>query len=367
MAFVPFASQFPMALPAFAAPPLLNISSQLIDATGEKIAFMGYPQVQDIGKSLVSVGFRFGPVTKAGGSALTVSHQDVNLTVGPPEQPDEVIDGQAAIANANAAFVSSAWIDVAAFDIPRTITAAPFAIVIEYDAAGRLGADSVILTGHNPVSANVVNAIGTASLKTAGWATIGNLQNVLFVFGDGSFGSFIDAYPCETLNITAFNTGSVADEFALEFTVPFSVKVDAVWASVVVPANSNPDLVLYDGVTVMTTVSIDANVVGSTSIPRPIRVSLPTVQQLDAGHTYRLAVKPTTATSVTIYDYAVNNTNHLQAWPGGTAYHLATRVDAGAWTTLANRRPLMGLYSSAVDIPAGGGGGAGGTNLWMNG
>lgn len=348
MAFVPFAGQFPMPLPAFAAPPLLNITSQLIDATGEKIAFMGYPQSQDIGKSLVSVGFRFGPVTKAGGSALTVSHQDVSLTVGPPEQPDEVIDGQAAIANANAAFVSSAWIDVAAFDVPRTITAAPFAIVIEYDVAGRLGADSVILTGHNSVSANVVNSIGTASLKTASWAAIGNLQNILFVFGDGTFGSFLDAYPCETLNITAYNTGSAVDEFALEFTVPVPIKVNAVWVSAVVPANSNPDIVLYDGITVMTTVSIDANLAGSTSIPRPIRVPLPTEQQLDPGHTYRLALKPTTATNVTVYDFTVNNANHLQAWPGGTAFYLATRVDAGAWTSIPTRRPLMGLYQSAI-------------------
>lgn len=365
MAFVSFQGRFPWDLPAFAMAPTINTSIGLIDATGEKYAWMGYPQTKDVGKSLVGVGFRFGTITKAGGSALIVSHQDVSLTTGPPEQPTEVIVGQVAIANADAAFVTNAWINTAAFDVARTVTAAPFAIVVEYDVAGRLGADSVVLGAINTINTSYKNLVGAPALKTATWAAADSIQDIVFIFGDGTFGSFVDAYPTTLINASAFNTGTVPDERAMEFTVPFSVKVDGAWFVAFLAASADLDVVLYDGSTAMVTVSIDANAILSNGA-RPVRISFPE-QQLDAGHTYRLALKPSTVNNVTAYDFTANIAGHLQAWPGGEAFYLTTRTDAGAWNAILNRRPLMGLYLSAVDIPAGGGGGGGGSNLWMNG
>lgn len=366
MAFVPFYSQFPMSNPPFASP-LALATTLLIDATGEKVAILGYPYLRDIGKSLTKVGFRFGAVTKAGGSVLTVSHQDVSLTAGPPGQPDGTPDGSVAIANANGAFLSNTWIQTAAFDTPRTITGAPFAIVIEYDGAGRLGADSVVVSSTTSSTTNAKNSVGSPSLNTGGvWTIIDAVQNILFEFTDGSFGTFIDSYPYQTITATAYNSGSAADEFALEFTVPASVQVEGAWILAMLAAGADADIVLYNGTSAMATVSIDANTPVSNAAPRPIRVCFATAQQLDAGNTYRLALKPTTTNNVTVYDLTVNAAAHLQAWDGGTAYYLATRVDAGAWTSLTTRRPLMGLNLAAISdgAGAGGGGGGGGNSRW---
>lgn len=352
MAFVPFYSQFPMPAPGFAAPAGLG-TALVINATGQKAALQGVPMLKDIGKSLTKVWFRFGAVTKAGGSGLTVSHQDLNNTVGPAQQPDEVMDGSVAIATGNAAFATNGYIQTGAFDVARTITGAPFAIVIEYDGGGRLGADSVVISSTTSVGTNAKNYIGTPGLKTASWGAIDAYQNILFEFTDGSFGSFIDAYPYTTITTTAYNTGSAADELALEFTVPISVQVEGAWVVGLQPAGALVDIVLYNGTTVMATVSVDDNWVGSGAAPRPTRIPFATVQQFDPGNTYHLAYKPTTANNVSMYDFTFSSAAHMAAWPGGTSFYLATRVDAGAWTPLTTRRPLMGLYMSGISSGAG--------------
>lgn len=335
--------QWPPA-PPWAATPVLA-TTLLTDATGEKTAILGFPQTKDVGKSLVSVGFRFGAVTKAGGSALIVSHQDLNSAAGAfPGQPDEVIDGSVAVANADAAFLSNTWINTGNFDVARTMSASPFAIVVEYDGAGRLGADSVIVSGYTPAAGSAY--IGPA-LKTAGWAAQGVVQNILFTFGDGTFGTFLDSFPNTGFTTTAYNNGSAADEYALEFTVPAPMKVDGAWVNMAVAlVSSDFDVVLYNGTTVIISASVDANWLVSTTA-RPARIPFPE-QTLTPGNTYHLAVKPTTANNLTVYDFTVNNANHFQAWPLGTSAYLATRVDAGAWTPLTTRRPMMGLYVSAI-------------------
>ena len=121
-------------------------------------------------KDIRRVGFRFGTVTKAGGSAVTVSLQDVNLAAGPPLQPDEVQDQTVAIANADAGFATGLWYRTGTLSADRTVAyGEDLCVVFEYDGAGRLGSDVVNIAYSSvgleglPHSANVV-------LKTASWA-----------------------------------------------------------------------------------------------------------------------------------------------------------------------------------------------------
>jgi hypothetical protein len=61
-----------------------------------------------------------------------------------------------------------------------------------------------------------------------------------------------------------------------------------------------------------------------------------------------------------LFSIDVNTANHLQCWPGGTNFHLHTRLDQGAWGgEVTTRRPLMGVRLSAFDDAVGGGGGGG--------
>lgn len=327
--------------PPFVAPFAFD-TSLLIDATGEKAAFTGRVWNKDrTTKDISRVGFRFGAVTKAGGSALTVSLQDVT-SVG---APDEVQDQTVAIANADAGFVSNTWYRTAALSANRTVAfGEQLAIVVEYDGAGRLGADSVIISAAGTINSAARNNIAVSTLKTASFAAVNSIPNAVLEFTDGTFGALNDAYPMSAATATAINTGTAFDEFALEFTVPVPMKVDGMWATFIQSASVSLDFVLYDGTTPLVTVS--QPVIASANT-RWNRVTF-AEQTLVPGATYRAAIKPTTANNTTVYDFTMSDANHLAAWPLGTSAYLATRVDAGAWTPLVTRRPLIGLVQSAI-------------------
>lgn len=325
--------------------------SLLIDATGEKVAIIGRVWNKDhTTKNITKVGFRFGVVTKAGGSALTVSLQDVNLAAGGPYQPDETQDQTVAIANADAGFVSNSWYQTNALSAVRSVAFGEhLAVVVEYDGAGRLAADAVNLTGLQVAASNRFLTSGMA-LKTAGWAVSTAQSNVILEFDDGTFGTLSESLPYSTFAVLAYNSGSAADEVALEFTVPFSCKVDGAYVIMATAfAASDFDVVLYDGTTVLATASSDGNTAEATGTNR-VHVVTFAEQTLVPGTVYRLSLKPTTTNGVSLHYFEVAAANHMQALPGGTSWVYTTRVDAGAWAApTTTRRPWAGLRISALD------------------
>ena len=339
-----------------------GFSNMLIDATGEKVAFIGRVWNKDRGsKDITKVGFRFGTVVKAGGSALIVSLQNVSLTTA-VIQPDETQDQTVAIANANASFASNTWIQTGALSANRTVTFGELlAVVVEFDGGGRLGSDTVNISGLAGVETGTSHA-STMSHKTGGaWAISTLTNNIILEFTDGTFGTLDKGYPASAVTTTAFNSDTAgADEYAMEFTLPFPVKVDGAYIYLSITGTSSDfDVVLYDGTTAMTggTVSIDAHSVINTGNQRILFVPFTAEISLTANTTYRLALKPTTANSVTLLQVDVSANGHFQAWAGGTAWNTTSRVDAGSWAAVtATRRPLMGIRVSACDDGVGGGG-----------
>ena len=71
---------------------------------------------------------------------------------------------------------------------------------------------------------------------------------------------------------------------------------------------------------------------------------------LSANTTYRIAVKPTTTTSVVLNSFDVNTANYLQAFPRGTAFRYTDRVDAGSWAAATTTRvPLLWFRAIGFD------------------
>lgn len=327
----------------------------LIDATGEKIAFCGRVQIPGhASKDIQTIGFRFGAVTKAGGSALTVSLQDVDLATGPVIQPDGTQDQTVAIANANAAFVSNTWITTGNLSANRTVQNNELlAVVIEFDGVGRLGADSVIVSAAQATETGVYHQCMTL-LNTGSWAAQLSVPDVILGFSDGTFGTLLGSWPSSAMSSISYKSDSTPDEYCLEFQFPFPVKVDGAYALVLPAANtSNFDFVLYDsdGTTglINALVPVDANAMSSGG--RFCTVNYRDQISLLANTVYRLAIKPTQATSnVTIYYTDVANANHFQAFPGGANWRIASRTDlGGTWTATTTRRPMMGLRVSSFD------------------
>lgn len=328
-------------------------ASLLIDATGEKAAMIGRVWNKDrTSKAITKVGFRFGVIVKAGGSGLTVSLQNVDLANGPPFQPDGTQDQTVAIANGDAGFASNVWMQTAALSANRTVSFGELlAVVIEYDGNGRLGADSVQISTHNAVGNTHNGLVSGGVLNTAGaWALQALISNVILEFSDGTFGTLDYSVPASALATPAFNTGTNPDERALEFSLSFPCKVDGFWLFAQVASGADLDVVLYDGTTPMDTVSFDSNAFGQVTVGRVVWGTFASEQTLAPNHVYRLAVKPTTANSVTLYEFDVSSANHFQAHPGGTSFVHNTRNDAGAWgTATTTKRPFMGLRVSALE------------------
>lgn len=332
-----------------------------INATGEKLAISGYvwwPGDKTGTKDVQRVWINFGAVTKSGGSALTLSLQNLSATA--PLQPDETQDQTVAIANADAGFDANRIYRSGTLSADRTVNYRDLlSVVVEYDVNGRLSSDTVDLRGVT-VATRSENANG-ASLKTAAWAGEDSRRPVCILeFDDGTFGTLGECVPVSVLTSASIDTGTSPDEVALKFTPTVPMTISALGAMLDY-TNSSTDfeLVLYSGTDALVTVAVDASQLITTGGGFAFQHAPIAETDLSAGTAYYIAVKPTTTNNVVVAYYDVSDANHLTIAQGGTAYHYASRENAGAWTPLTTRRPLISMRVAKVDNGASVGGGSG--------
>lgn len=340
-----------------------SFASMTIDATGEKAAFCGrvwFPARTGT-KNISRLGFRFGTIVKAGGSALTASLQDFDPAAGPPANPDGTQDQTVAIANADASFASNTWIRTGTLSSDRTVSYGDFVcFVLEFDGSGRQGADSVTLsylfTSGDSSNCNIQQS--QVSLNTGSWASQTGVPNLILEFSDGAFGCLDCSFPCSAINSHAFNVNTAgADEYALAFTLPFPVKIDALWAVMSFASVSSAfDIVLYEGTTAIITTSFNPR---SLAIANTRQLVCPiTETELSANTTYYLAIKPTSTNNVTVFSFDVSDANHLVCHGGGTSWNYTTRLNSGSWEAVTTTRSLVaGIKVSSIQDGVGGGGG----------
>lgn len=358
MAYVPFTGFFPDR-----APGAVSAGAQTINATGQRVAWVGsvlWPDRSVTSRAIRRIRFRFGNITKTGGSALTLSLQNIDTANGSPGQPDGTQDQTVAIANANASFASNTNFLSGDLSADRTVSFGErIGVVLEFDGAGRLGSDSVVIQNaqHN---LNGLSSDGPLTYNGSAWTAVNGYNNLSFECADGELAILSPFLPtASTLTTTTGNTGTTPDEFALEFTPAFNCKIDGLWASVAAAATADYEIILYQGTTALQTVAVDANTLRSATY-MPMVVSIPETT-LTAGTTYYVAVRPTTANNVSVYFADAASNAILQAHLGGvdTAYY-TTRTDAGSWASATTTRRLMaGVRLSAIDNGSGAGAGGG--------
>lgn len=341
-------------------PPMLAISpafaSSVIDATGEKFSFCGQVWFSERTgtKDIERVGFRFGTVTKAGGSALTVSLQNLSTTgLGPDGTQDQTV----AVANADATFATNTWHRTGTLSANRTVSYGEnLGVVFEFDGSGRLGADAVNISGLGS-SFSLPHNIGALSLLNTGggWSAATFLPNLVLEFTDGSFGTLIGAFPCSAIGTHSFGSGSTPDEYALKMSFPGPVSVDGVVGLIGAVGGGDFDVVLYEGTTARgSAASIDKDHVFAT---RWANALFDNEEDLSATTDYYAAIKPTSATAVALHYFDVANADHLRCHGGGTGWCQASRTDAGAWSDTTTRRPFLSVMVSGIGDDVGGAGG----------
>ena len=317
-----------------------SISSQTIDATGEKVSYCGTNYAPDgASHSIRKVGVYFNTVVKAGGSALTLSLQDPSTSTGPPMQPDGTQDQTVAISNASIA--STTFVLSGALSADRAVAfGEAVCVVVEFDGSGRLGSDSFGLGSTSRGSGNPATFAETA-LFTASWASASRLPIVIFEYSDATYGTLDGASVFSAANTSvAYNSGSATDEYALKFTVPMNGYIDGVFLNISIAAGADFDVVLYSGTTSLASKSIDANWWSVVVNGLGGLIAFPKTT-VSTGTTYYLSVKPTTANNVTLGGYTVASAAYLAAMPQGTGYIRSGRVDAGSWSETSTVLPSI--------------------------
>jgi len=303
-------------------------TAQTVDATGEKTAITGPVHWTDHGThDIQSVSFRTGTIVATSNSTIVLSLQDVSLTSGPPNQPDEVQD-QTVSFSIGTISTSSTWYTKNLGSNRTVAEGENVAVVWEFDGSGRLGSDSLAINSSNTHfhSGN----LGIANKLAGSWQAGTGFPNIIFTASDGTLGTIAGSFPFSSSSTSAYNSGSAADEFAIGIQYPFKVKLSGVWLSVALAPSADFEVVLYDGTTALATVAVDYNSYRGASTNFGCAYMFSSLQELQADTLYRIAVKPTTTNSVTLSFFIVDAVEHLD-FHQGQNFHLWTRVNAGAW------------------------------------
>lgn len=336
--------------PLIAATPAFT--SSVIDASGEKVAWMGQVKTPNRGsKDIRKIGFLTGAITSAGGSNIRASLQNVSATAfQPDETQDQTVDFLITAPSANS------WYQTEALSADRTVTHGEWlAVVLEFETFA--GADAFNVRNHSTSSLD--NGLNSFMLKSGSWAQVGTtMNNMVLEFSDGTFGTLgAVSWPTTGFTAVSANTGSDPDELALKFTPNAAFTVEGAWLHQATGAAGRDfEIVLYEGTTALETLVVDAEYLNSTGAAlRAFYFATP--RTVTAGTAHYLAYKATTASNVSINVATVAAAGHLQALAGGEAYHYATRVDGGAWSATTTTRPMIGLLLSGIHDGAGSGGG----------
>jgi hypothetical protein len=243
-------------------------------------------------------------------------------------------------------------------------------IAIVFDLTGFGGADSVLVRA---ASVGTLAATGV-TLETSGptYTAQASLPIAVIEFDDGTFGWLDGSWVTSTSSgsaLTSSNTvqtGSTPDEYCNVFRFDSEVAIDGLWclAGSTVDA-TDFELVLYSdplgAPSEIEAITVDGNQLQSGST-RVFILPLATIRTLAAGTVYAVAIKPTTANSMTISQFSVAAAGHLGALPLGADCYMATRSDeTGAFSATTTARIFAGVRICGLhDGTAGAGGESGG-------
>ena len=183
------------------------------------------------------------------------------------------------------------------------------------------------------------------------WAK-GRPWPVAWVSYGGTYYYLAHVFPITAISSLSFNLNTaVTDEYSLTFTLAFACRVAGAMAWV--SGSGAFELTLYSGTTALQTYAINPAQSGANA--GPSYFTFPTPQVLAAATLYRLAIRPTTATSVTLQAFTLASAAAQDQMGGGQNFLLGKRLDLGAWLTdVTTQRPVMALLIDQVDSGAGG-------------
>jgi len=335
-------SDFFLPRPGFAFVAEQGLFSAVIEATGEKFAWVGPVFTGGSAKSIRKVGFMSGTVTSAGGSQMRLSLQNVDpSTAGlvPDGTQDQYVDFLLSALTSNTVYTTGS------LSADRSVTDGEMlAVVVEFDAGGRLGSDALNLRNFAQYGDDPYGSVSNCSLYTASWATQSRAPNIFFEFSDASIGSFYGGSGAVDFSATGnFNSGSATDEYGMAFTPPYDCDVNGIYIIADVAAAGVVRLNLSQNTTVLAYADVDCSQLAGVTNAR-VAGAIAT-QSLAAGTEYIVSIAPDANNAAII---RVNGTMGRIPSIYGLSVRAATRADAGAWSYSSTPVPRAGVHVCAI-------------------
>lgn len=284
-------------------------------------------------------------------SAYTAPQADINVSIETVNTSGDPA-GTLWPGSTNVAYsvTSTGWKETAALSA-AVLAGDIIAVVFANPAAGTPSWGLASVYGN---SGNFGQNLPYCDYYTTAWAHQDRIPIIALKYDDGTY----ESYPCIPLSAitsVAFNTGSAATIIGAKFRLPFPSR--AVGCYVYLDLDANADLILYaDGSpgTELMNISLDSNkrrvITGQL-----FRILFDAPVSITKDTWYRLALKPSTTTSITLYHMDVNSTAIVDSLELGQNFLYSTSA-GGAWTDTSTRRPFMGLIFDQFDdgVSAGG-------------
>lgn len=343
----------------YAIPPMVvnaatASNSVIIDADGEALAYIFDAQSTD---TLTKIGFLTGTVTTGG--TIDVRVETVDAATGFPTGTlwGTTTNYVHTLANSD----DNVYVEVTLTSGASLTRGDMFAVVFKRPSGGALNGQLRFITGLS------YQAFPSTNIYTAGaWSAYSgnNSPACSLYFSTGGYSTMKGVNGHVALifssNVTVtFNNVSTPDVYGNRFSVPFDCKAAGIW--VLADFDGDADLKLYgsDGVTVLASVSNTALTPAIASSGVNYRFFSSDVS-LSANTVYRVAIEPSSSTSLTAY-FATYHSSAIRAQSilGAQAYHTSAKnpTGTGSWTDDETRVVFIGVMLSSIDIPTGGGGG----------
>jgi hypothetical protein len=328
-----------------AAPQFDSAAASLLDAVGEKIAFVFQaPKSGTISK----LHLRTATVT-------TGDDVDVRLeTVGADGFPS----GTLATANSNASQTiqdtdDNTWF-ACTLTAAHTSTVGDWLAVVIEAPTGYTG-NLFLAVARRYEKTDYVGGLffGSCDYHSSAWAKYLSPMAVRVEYSDGSFPFIPHASGPTTLSEYTFNSGSTPDEIGLYFTLPF--RASCCGALVAVEADADFDVKLYGPSTLTRSIDKDYSYY-SGSVHDHVVVLFTSTVILEADTAYRLTVLPG-ASNVSLAYAGFAAVAHREQM-GFADLYKTSRTDAGSWTEDNTEAPWLALLVDQLDDGAGGAMGA---------
>jgi hypothetical protein len=328
--------------------PSINNFASIADADDKLAYIFRAPKTG----TLEQFEFLIATITTFPATGIRMSFQDVDATTG---APDGGVDQFAVVATTPG---SNAWVsppnalthDGSGGGTKRSVTRGDLiAAVIDINPVFSTGSfQSYFITN---TETNGPQLFPYCLYFTTAWAKQGSMYPILAIkYDDGKY------YPIgpQILPVTATGTTNTynvdsagTDEIALRFKVPFEATLAGGFVNLLLAGNT--DIVLYDDLDqVVASVSLDKDIVQDSATGKRFTFEFPTPVTLAINKVYRLSVKPTTTTNISMYHIVAASNARLGAMPAGVEFYKSTRVNGGTWADVDNHVPVIGLQFSEI-------------------